>query len=97
VKIPLAPSGMVLLPKHARRKASRPKPKQRKRKPRTPAPESPLLPRKARETGLVSVIISRLPRWKMDALRALSQETRVSQSDYLREAIEDVLRKHGTP
>lgn len=45
-------------------------------------------------TGLLSVV-PRMPRWQMDAIKQLAKETRVHQSHYLREAIEDVLRKHG--
>jgi predicted DNA-binding protein len=43
---------------------------------------------------LVSLVF-RIPRPCMQALRELVARTRVRQSEYLREAIEDLLRKHG--
>lgn len=43
---------------------------------------------------LVSVVF-RVPKSKLDAVKALSNATRVRQSEYLREAISDVLVKHG--
>lgn len=43
---------------------------------------------------LTSMLI-RLPPALADALRELSRETRVRQSDYLREAVRDLLAKYG--
>lgn len=42
---------------------------------------------------LVSVVF-RLPRDRMECLKELSRETRVRQSEYLREAIADLLEKY---
>ena len=39
-------------------------------------------------------VVFRLTRHKLLALKALSRNTRVRQSEYLREAIEDVLQKY---
>jgi hypothetical protein len=61
------------------------------------APREKPAPRPVKEktpSGLVSVV-PRIRRDRFDALKALSKETRISQSALLREAIEDVLRKHG--
>lgn len=49
---------------------------------------------KTTPTGLQSVVF-RLQREKRDALRDLSKRSRVTRSELLRMAIEDVLRKHG--
>jgi len=43
---------------------------------------------------LTSMLI-RLPPQLADALRDLSRQTRVRQSDYLREAVRDLLVKYG--
>jgi hypothetical protein len=43
---------------------------------------------------LVSLVF-RISRSYLDALRGLSARTRVRQSEYLREAIEDLLAKYG--
>lgn len=43
---------------------------------------------------LTSMLI-RLPPQLADALRDLSRQTRVRQSDYLREAVRDLLAKYG--
>jgi len=43
---------------------------------------------------LTSMLI-RLPPQLADALRDLSKQTRVRQSDYLREAVRDLLAKYG--
>jgi hypothetical protein len=61
-----------------------------------PKPQTP-----RRSPTLVSVVF-RLPRTSSDALNHLAQDTRVRKSEYLREAISDVLAKHsaksdGTP
>jgi predicted DNA-binding protein len=40
-------------------------------------------------------VVMRLPRWKRDALDKLAADTRVRKSEYLREAIADVLAKHA--
>ena len=39
-------------------------------------------------------VVFRLNREKLDALKDLSRETRVRQSEYLREAISDLLTKY---
>jgi predicted DNA-binding protein len=39
-------------------------------------------------------IVFRLQRSRLDALKELSRETRVRQSEYLREAISDLLDKY---
>jgi hypothetical protein len=44
---------------------------------------------------LVSVVL-RLPREQLERLRKLSKATRVIQSEFLREAIADLLVKHGS-
>ncbi len=44
--------------------------------------------------GLVGLLI-RLPAPDYHRLKALSTRTRVRQSEYLREAISDLLRKYG--
>jgi hypothetical protein len=45
---------------------------------------------------LVSLVF-RIPRPCLDSLKGLSIRTRVRQSEYLREAIEDLLMKYGRP
>lgn len=47
-----------------------------------------------RPSGLVDVVM-RLPRETNDALNALAKGTRVRKSEYLREAIADLLTKHS--
>jgi hypothetical protein len=42
-------------------------------------------------------IVFRLTRERLDALKALSRSTRIRQSEYLREAIADILTKHQAP
>jgi predicted DNA-binding protein len=42
---------------------------------------------------LISLVF-RIPRPKLQAIKALSTRTRVRQSEYLREAIEDLLAKY---
>lgn len=46
-----------------------------------------------RTPRLVSVVF-RVDRALLDSVKQLTAKTRVSQSDYLREAVEDVLAKH---
>ncbi|HCF59529.1 MAG TPA: hypothetical protein DFS52_16240 [Myxococcales bacterium] len=43
---------------------------------------------------LISLVF-RIPRSKLQALKGLSTRTRVRQSEYLREAIEDLLAKYA--
>jgi predicted DNA-binding protein len=45
------------------------------------------------QARLTSVVF-RLPRERLDALRELSRSTRIRQSEYLREAIGDLLSKY---
>ena len=40
-------------------------------------------------------IVFRLHRDRLDALKDLSKSTRIRQSEYLREAIDDLLLKYG--
>lgn len=80
MKVPITPSGMVAKPSGAGGG-------------RGPLPIIHV-PRKKTPRGLSSLVL-RVPRWKLEAVKALSRETRVKQSEYLREAIEDLLRKHG--
>jgi predicted DNA-binding protein len=49
---------------------------------------------KLHQGTLVSVVF-RLPREKSEAVNDLTKATRVPRSEYLREAIADVLKKHG--
>jgi hypothetical protein len=42
-------------------------------------------------------VVFRLTRERLEALKALSRATRIRQSEYLREAISDVLTKHRAP
>lgn len=44
-------------------------------------------------TRLISLVF-RLQRRRLDALKGLSQKTRIRQSEYLREAISDLLKKY---
>ena len=46
------------------------------------------------EQQRLTSVVFRLSRKKLQALKGLSQATRVRQSEYLREAINDVLRKY---
>lgn len=39
-------------------------------------------------------LVFRIPRKRLDALRELSKRTRIRQSEYLREAIADLLEKY---
>jgi hypothetical protein len=41
--------------------------------------------------------VFRLTRDRLEALKSLSRATRIRQSEYLREAIADVLSKHNAP
>jgi predicted DNA-binding protein len=40
-------------------------------------------------------VVFRLGRDRLELLKGLSKETRIRQSEYLREAISDLLLKHG--
>ena len=42
-------------------------------------------------------VVFRLTRDRLEALKTLSRASRIRQSEYLREAIADVLSKHGAP
>ena len=42
-------------------------------------------------------VVFRLTKDRLEALKSLSRATRIRQSEYLREAISDVLAKHGAP
>ena len=46
------------------------------------------------ETPRLTSIVFRLNRDRLDALKDLSRETRIRQSEYLREAIGDLLEKY---
>ncbi|MFN0062581.1 MAG: ribbon-helix-helix domain-containing protein [Myxococcaceae bacterium] len=48
-------------------------------------------------TPRLTSVVFRLTRAKLDALKALSRATRVRQSEYLREAIADLLAKYQVP
>ena len=64
-----------------------------------PSPTVPEAPAAAEQTGedgsfTVSTHVL-VPEEDVRRLRALSARTRVAQSDYLREAVEDLLKKYG--
>jgi predicted DNA-binding protein len=46
------------------------------------------------DTPRLTSIVFRLNRHSLDALKDLSRETRIRQSEYLREAIDDLLSKY---
>ncbi|MGA9521596.1 MAG: ribbon-helix-helix domain-containing protein [Myxococcaceae bacterium] len=46
------------------------------------------------DTPRLTSIVFRLNRDRLDALKDLSRETRIRQSEYLREAINDLLEKY---
>jgi predicted DNA-binding protein len=46
------------------------------------------------ESPRLTSLVFRLPRTRLDALKELSRETRIRQSEYLREAISDLLEKY---
>ncbi|MBX5480363.1 MAG: ribbon-helix-helix domain-containing protein [Myxococcaceae bacterium] len=46
------------------------------------------------DTPRLTSIVFRLQRDRLDALKELSRETRIRQSEYLREAIGDLLEKY---
>ncbi len=48
------------------------------------------------ETMRLLSLVFRLERSKLDALKDLSRSTRIRQSEYLREAIADLLGKYET-
>lgn len=50
-----------------------------------PTPESPRL----------KSVVFRLPKSKHEAVKQLSKRTRIRKSEYMREAIADLLKKHG--
>jgi hypothetical protein len=61
--------------------------------PATPAlPETPVDDEPSDDTVSTHVLV---PEEDLRRLRALSARTRVAQSDYLREAVEDLLKKYG--
>jgi len=65
-----------------------------------PSPPIPELTAPAEQTGEAdaSYTVSThvlVPEEDVRRLRALSARTRVAQSDYLREAVEDLLKKYG--
>jgi predicted DNA-binding protein len=45
-------------------------------------------------TPRLTSVVFRLPREKLDSLKDLSRTTRIRQSEYLREAISDLLSKY---
>jgi len=47
------------------------------------------------ERGQLVSLVFRIPRNMLTVLKGLSARTRVRQSEYLREAIEDLLLKYG--
>lgn len=47
-------------------------------------------------TSRLISLVFRLPKPNLQALKGLSSKTRVRQSEYLREAIEDLLAKYQT-
>ena len=104
MRVPILPSGMAFtqstqfLTRRMPPLPGRPKQVRRKRgkykKPRMLKDRVSTRTRPPTPSGLLSVV-PRMPRWQMNAIRQLAKETRVHQSHYLREAIEDVLRKHG--
>ena len=48
-------------------------------------------------TPRLTSVVFRLTRDRLEALKTLSRATRIRQSEYLREAISDVLAKHKAP
>lgn len=46
------------------------------------------------ENGRLTSVVFRLSRERLELLKGLSRETRVRQSEYLREAISDLLEKY---
>jgi hypothetical protein len=48
-------------------------------------------------TPRLTSVVFRLTRDRLEALKSLSRTTRIRQSEYLREAIADVLAKHNAP
>ena len=47
------------------------------------------------DSPLLVSLVFRIPRSALQTLKGLSARTRVRQSEYLREAIEDLLAKYG--
>lgn len=64
---------------------------ERKKAPYQPGPERSTQPTRL---GLVDLVF-RLPETQMDRLKALSARTRISRSEFLREAIADLLMKYS--
>ncbi len=59
------------------------------------APSAPLEPSsQAPESDVVSTHVL-VPEEQVQKLRELSRRTRIAQSEYLREAVEDLLTKYG--
>lgn len=50
--------------------------------------------RDSMQPTLVSLVF-RIDKEKLDAVKALAKDTRITQSNYLREAVADVLMKHA--
>jgi Ribbon-helix-helix domain len=48
-------------------------------------------------TPRLTSVVFRPTRDRLEALKSLSRATRIRQSEYLREAIADVLAKHNAP
>jgi len=46
------------------------------------------------ETSRLTSVVFRLNRDRLDSLKELSKETRIRQSEYLREAISDLIEKY---
>ncbi len=53
----------------------------------------PVRPKKASRPTLTSIVF-RIRKSKLDALQALAKRTRIRQSEYLREAIADLIAKY---
>jgi predicted DNA-binding protein len=50
--------------------------------------------RSMNETSRLTSVVFRLNRDRLDTLKELSKETRIRQSEYLREAISDLIEKY---
>lgn len=62
----------------------------------TPAPLESGERRSTPEADVVSTHVL-VPEEQVQKLRELSRRTRIAQSEYLREAVEDLLAKYGRP
>lgn len=60
----------------------------------TPSPADEPLAREAEADVVVSTHVL-VPEDQVERLRLLAKRTRVAQSEYLREAVDDLLRKYG--